>query len=214
MPLVRADRCADLRPDQVRDGTVAVDEPGNPQHLLVELHAAEPSRRRHAARGLADHPPAASDLCARLGVEPAASVRSVILTSLVALRTDTTVLGLLPYLRSEDAGLRNAVIEALQHMPDALGPHIRCLLDDDDSDVRIFAVNVLSALAHKQAARWLEAVLRCDSHVNVCAAAVEGLAELGGPESRPALAELPERFPAEPFIAFAVQAALKRIGDT
>jgi hypothetical protein len=65
---------------------------------------------------------------------------------------------------------------------------------------------------HPQAPRWLEAVLRSDPHVNVCAAAVEGLAEMGGPASRPALAALPERFPGEPFIAFAVQAALSRIG--
>ena len=49
--------------------------------------------------------------------------------------------------------------------------------------------------------------------MNVCAAAVEGLADLGGPEQRQALADLPARFPAEPFIAFAVQAALERIGD-
>ena len=180
--------------------------------LLAMLHAAEPSRRRHAARGLAAHPQAAADLCARLGAEPAASVRSVILTSLIAVQSDAVVRGLLPYLRSEDAALRNGVIEALQNMPDALGPHIRSLLEDSDSDVRIFAVNVLAALAHPQAPRWLEAVLRCEPHVNVCAAAVEGLAEMGDAASRAALAALPARFPDEEFIAFAVQAALQRIG--
>lgn len=128
------------------------------------------------------------------------------------MQSDAVVCGLLPCLRSEDAALRNGVIEALQRMPDALVPHIRPLLEDEDSDVRIFAVNVLGALAHPQAPRWLEAVLRCDPHVNVCAAAVEGLAELGDAASVPALGALPARFPAEPFIAFAVQAALARIG--
>jgi HEAT repeat protein len=210
MPLLRADRAA----DPVLAGPA--DDPGadahHPAALLAALHAAEPSQRRQAARALAAHPAAAADLCARLAVETAASVRSVILTSLIAIRSDAVVRGLLPCLRSEDAALRNAVIEALPRMPEALAPHVRALLEDHDSDVRIFAVNVLAALAHPQAPRWLEAVLRCDPHVNVCAAAVEGLAELGDAASIPALAALPARFPGEPFIAFAVKAALARIG--
>jgi HEAT repeat protein len=206
MPLVRADHAAEPVPSGLAD------DPGDPRPLLARLHAAEPSQRRAAARGLAAYPPAAAELCARLGVEPAASVRSVILTSLIGMQSDAVVCGLLPCLRSEDAALRNGVIEALQRMPDALVPHIRPLLEDEDSDVRIFAVNVLGALAHPQAPRWLEAVLRCDPHVNVCAAAVEGLAELGDAASVPALAGLAARFPGEQFIAFAVQAALARIG--
>ena len=206
MPLVRAERATDLA------SAGPADEPDDLRALLAGLRAAEPSQRRHAARCLAAHPTAAPELCARLGVEPAASVRSVMLTSLIALQSDAVVRGLLPCLRSENAALRNGVIEALQRMPEALVPHIRSLLEDDDSDVRIFAVNVLGALAHPQAPRWLEAVLRCDPHVNVCAAAVEGLAELGDAASVPALTALPARFPDEPFIAFAVQATLARIG--
>ena len=103
------------------------------------------------------YPHAAPALCARLVVEPAASVRSVIFTALIGLRSDAAVQGLLPCLRSEDVALRNAAIEALGHMPDVLEPYIRSLLEDDDSDVRIFAVNVLGALAHAQAPRWLDA---------------------------------------------------------
>jgi HEAT repeat protein len=208
MPLVHAERFA----GPASAGAAAVDDQTDLPALLAMLHAAEPSQRRQAARGLAAHRHAAAELCARLGAEPAASVRSVVLTSLIAVQSDAVVRGLLPYLRSEDVALRNGVIEALQRMPEALGPHIRALLEDDDSDVRIFAVNVLAALAHPQAPRWLEAVLRCDPHVNVCAAAVEGLAEMGELASRPALAELPGRFPDEEFIAFAVRAALQRIG--
>ncbi len=180
--------------------------------LLTDLNADEPSRRRHAARDLATHPQAIAALCERLAIEPAASVRSAILTSLIALRSEAVVGSLLPYLASEDAALRNAVIEALRQMPDALQPHIRSLLENEDSDVRIFAVNVLAAMAHAEAPRWLEAVLHADPHVNVCAAAVEGLAEVGDAASRRSLTELPARFPGDPFIAFAVRAALHRIG--
>ena len=210
MPLVRADRSADGAPTHPADDPG--DDAGHKAGLLTALHAAEPSVRRQAARALATHPSAAADLCDRLAVEAAPSVRSAIVTSLITMQSDSVVCGLLPCLRSEDAALRNVVIEALQRMPEALAPHIRSLLEDQDSDVRIFAVNVLGALAHPQSPRWLEAVLRCDMHVNVCAAAVEGLAELGDAESIPALAGLPARFPGEPFIAFAVKAALARIG--
>ena len=42
--------------------------------------------------------------------------------------------------------------------------------------------------------------------------APQKLAELGDEGSRAALAELPARFPGEPFIEFAVKAALARIG--
>lgn len=208
MPLVHAERIAVPAPA----GPAADDDRADLAALLAGLQAAEPSQRRQAARGLAAHPQSVPDLCARLGAEPAASVRSVILTSLIARPSGAAVEGLLPYLRSEDVALRNAVIEALQRMPEALEPHIRALLEDNDSDVRIFAVNVLAALAHAQAPRWLEAVLRTDTHVNVCAAAVEGLAEMGDLASLQALEDLPARFPGEPFIAFAVQAALARIG--
>jgi len=208
MRLVRADRPA----DPPVESAAAHGDLGEPHTLLAELYAAEPARRRTAARHLATYPHAASALCARLAVEPAASVRSVIFTVLIGLCSEDAVRGLLPCLRSEDAALRNAAIEALRHMPDVLEPHIRSLLEDNDSDVRIFAVNVLGALAHAQAPRWLEAVVRCDPHVNVCAAAVEGLAELGEQASRSVLGELPGRFPEEPFIAFAVKAALARIG--
>ena len=204
MPLVRAAVLPGEKPPADADGDMTA--------LLADLHSDDSSRRRQAVRGLALHPWAVPALCARLGVETAASVRSVIFTVLIGLLSAATVHGLLPLLRSEDVGLRNAAIEALQQMPDSLAPCVGDLLADNNSDVRICTVNVLGALADRRAPRWLEEVLRHDPHVNVCAAAVEGLAELGDAESRPALEALPKRFPDEPFIAFVVKAALQRIG--
>ena len=56
-------------------------------------------------------------------------------------------------------------------------------------------------------------ILATESQANVCAAAVEVLAEVGGPELLPALAECAARFPDDPFLAFAVQVASERIGS-
>jgi hypothetical protein len=88
------------------------------------------------------------------------------------------------------------------------------LLADDDSDVRIFAVNILAALRHTNAPAWLAEVVRSDPHVNVCAAAVDGLAEVGGPEALADLEDLRDRFSGNAFMEFAIDAAMRRIrGD-
>jgi hypothetical protein len=72
-------------------------------------------------------------------------------------------------------------------------------------------VQVLSALPHARAPDWLVDVVASDPHVNVCAAAVDCLAEVGDPAALSALKALPARFPGEPFIAFAVATAIRRI---
>jgi len=88
---------------------------------------------------------------------------------------------------------------------------MRDLLADDDSDVRIFAVNILAALRHQRAPEWLAEVIRSDSHVNVCAAAVDGLIEVGGADVIPDLEALERRFADIPFMRFAIETAIGRI---
>lgn len=179
--------------------------------LLADLTAAEPSVRRAAARGLAAYPEAAMAACDRLEVEGSPSVQAVLFTTLIHLQSPAVAGRLAALLRSDDAPLRNAAIEALQEMPDALAPHFRDLLNDDDSDVRIFAVNILGALRHAKAPEWLGGVVRDDPHVNVCAAAVDALAEMGGPEALEDLDALRHRFQGNVFMEFAIDAAMRRI---
>ena len=180
--------------------------------LLADLVAAESSVRRAAARGLAAYPEAAMAACDRLEVEGSPSVQAVLFTTLIHLQSPAVAGRLAALLRSEDAPLRNAAIEALQEMPDAVAPHFQALLSDGDSDVRIFAVNILGALRHAQAPEWLAGVVRTDPHVNVCAAAVDALAEIGGPEALEDLDALRHRFQGNTFMEFAIDAAMRRIG--
>lgn len=179
--------------------------------LLAELSSSESGARRAAARELANHPDAAMALCDRLEVETSPSVRAVLMTSLIKLQSPDVAARLAMHLRSDDAPLRNAVIEALQEMPEAFSPHLQQLLADPDSDVRIFAVNILGALRHASAPRWLAQVLAGEAHVNVCAAAVDALAEVGGLEAIDALDALRDRFGGEPFMTFAIDTAIRRI---
>lgn len=176
------------------------------------LRSVEPTQRRQAVRDLARFPEGIPILCDHLEHERAVSVRSVIMTVLIQSRSRQAVEGLIRYLRSENAALRNEAIEALQEMPDEIAPYMETLLSDPESDVRIFAVNILSVLPNSRAPEWLQKVILEDEHVNVCAAAVDCLAEVGTPASIHALKELRLRFGDQPFMTFAIEAALNRIG--
>lgn len=179
--------------------------------LCADLSSDDSSVRRGAARALANHPEAAIALCDRLEVEGSPSVRAVLFTTLIRLQSPEVAYRLSALLRSDDAPLRNGAIEALQEMPDAASAPLRQLLADSDSDVRIFAVNILGALRHADAPLWLAEVVQSDPHVNVCAAAVDALAEIGGLEAVDALQALRLRFPEEAFMTFAIDTAIRRI---
>jgi hypothetical protein len=78
--------------------------------------------------------------------------------------------------------------------------------------VRIMAVNILESLRHPRVEAWLIEVIERDPVVNVCGTAVDLLGEVGTPASRAALIHLKQRFASEPYIQFAADLALKRIG--
>lgn len=179
--------------------------------LVNQLSHANPMARRWAARDLVEHPGAAAALVDHLKIEEDATVREVILTSLTRLGDGTAIAGLVECLRSEDAALRNEAVESMKELPDEVAPIMGGLLADADSDVRIFAVNILESLRHPYVETWLLAVIERDAHVNVCAAAADLLSEVGSDVSRDALERLKLRFPNEPYIRFAVDLAINRL---
>lgn len=179
--------------------------------LIEELDSDNPVARRWAARDLVSHPESASALIHRLNCEEDASVREVILLTLTEIGGKEAVDALVECLRSEDAALRNEAIEAMKNLPEAVAPIMAGLLEDTDPDVRIFAVNVLESLRHPNVEGWLISVIERDSHVNVCATAVDLLGEVGSKLAILPLQQLKQRFPNEPYIGFAADLALKRI---
>jgi HEAT repeat protein len=179
----------------------------------LERKLADPSPevRRWAARDLVDCPDSAAALVERLGLEADISVREVVLTTLTRLGNSVAVAGLVQSMRSEDAALRNEAIEAMKQLPDAVAPIMRNLLNDESSDLRIFAVNILESLKHPDVELWLREVIENDAHVNVCATAVDLLGEVGSQDALVSLQQLKLRFAAEPYIQFAADLAIKRI---
>ncbi|MEK8052374.1 HEAT repeat domain-containing protein [Ideonella sp. DXS22W] len=179
--------------------------------LLAQLRSGDDAQRRRAARDLAGYPQAAAALGEHLLGEASPAVRLTVFTSLTGYASDEAVSALLPLLRSEDAQMRNGAIEALAAMPGAVAPRVDALLHDTDPDVRIFTVNMLGDLRHEKVVPWLEQVLQHETQVNVVAAAIEVLAEVGSAVDIPALNATIRRFDGDPFIGFAAQMAIERI---
>ena len=152
--------------------------------LFLQLSGSDPDLRRTAAMELAGDIEAVSELLAQLADEENYPVRQAIVSSLAAIGGSSVVEGVLGYLRSDDASLRNDVIDLLKDQPDAIAPHMPSLLADPDPDVRIFAVNILESLKHPKVVDWLIAVIETDRHINVCATAVDLIGEVGDARAR------------------------------
>ena len=179
--------------------------------LVTSLNNPSAITRRWAARDLADFPDSSAALMARLETETDASVREVILTTLTRRGGSAVVAGLVQCMHSEDVALRNEAIEALKLLPDAIAPIMRDLLADADSDMRIFAVNILESLKHPDVELWLREVIAHDPHINVCATAVDLLGEVGSSAALESLHQLKARFAGQTYIQFAADLAIKRI---
>ena len=183
------------------------------EQILAALEGADAGGRRQAARQIAGCPDAAKALMSRLKREEEVAVREVILNTLVRLKDISIVDGLAECLRSEDAALRNETIESFKQLGHEVDPILESMLADPDPDVRIFVVNILESQRHSEAESWLIKVIEEDSHVNVCATAVDLLCEVGTEASSDALLRLKARFASEPYIQFAADLALKRIRE-
>jgi HEAT repeat protein len=163
-----------------------------------------------AARELA----AASDvdtLAAALALESDRRVREAILTSLARIGGVSAARAVAMYIRSDDAALRISALDALQAMGDDCAPLLPALLADPDSDVRLLACELVRTAADDATIRLLSDLLDRDREPNVCAAAVDVLAEIGNPDAAPAMRRCAERFAGVPFLAFAISVALTRL---
>jgi HEAT repeat protein len=205
----RADPVPGTPPDEDRRDT-----PRDLFSLVAALSLPTSEGRRRAALDLAGEPAAVTTLAERLAIEPSRPVREAIITALVETGGETVARALAPHLRSELATVRNAAVEGLSQVA-ATALVVPELLTDADPDVRVLCVMVLASLHDEHVPDWLLAVVEHDTNANVCACAVDVLAEVGDDSMRDVLLALPPRFPEDPFLPFAVQIAVERItGET
>ena len=131
------------------------DVTGDPAPQRSTLDSSDAESRWTAARALAGHAEAVPGLAAALGRETVPRVREAIMTALMRIGDTPSVEAILPYLRSQDAGLRAAAIESLQALPEAIAPFMAALFSDRDSDVRLLATELARNMKASEATRLL-----------------------------------------------------------
>lgn len=197
MPLVKK-TLADLKPA------------GGLQALTARLQSAKPEDRWEAARQLAAFPESLTALAALLEREPDERVREAALTSLAQRNSIESFGIILHYLRVDDAALRTAALDALKLMPEIAGHRLNALLADTDADIRVLACDLARVVPPAISQRSLAAILRTEQKINVCAAAVDLLAEIGTSEILAELAACAQRLP-DPFLRFSIETATSQI---
>jgi HEAT repeat protein len=179
--------------------------------VLSGLGSPSPDERWTAARAAAELPDLAAALAAALPQETDCRVREAMFTSLARIGTRDSIAGMLPMLRSDDAALRRGALDALRSSVIATHELLPELLHDPDADVRILSCELARSLPGEEASPILCALLAREAEVNVCAAAVEVMAEVGNQSALPTLAQCAQRFAQIPFLTFAIKLATDRI---
>lgn len=203
MPLVKGDNAPP--PSDRKDA-----DDGFALHVSA-LTNPEADTRWKAARALGGRAEAVAALAKVLAAEQVPHVREAMMTALMRVGDSGSVTALLPYLRSQDARVRSSAIEALQALPETIPPFLMPLLQDADSDVRILTCELARNLPAEQATLFLCRLLEHEDHANVCAAAIDVLAEVGTPAAVPVLQACAKRFAETPFLPFAASVAIARI---
>lgn len=186
-------------------------ETARPTDVLRALAEGDADVRWSAARAAADLPGGEEALAGALSAERDARVREAMLTSLARIASPRSVNAIVPLMRVDDASVRTAALDALRAMPEAVRAQLPALLRDDDSDVRILSCEIARVLPRDDATELLGELLAVEPQANVCAAAIDVLAEAGSPAALPALERCAARFADSAFIGFAIGIARDRI---
>jgi HEAT repeat protein len=178
---------------------------------LKGLDSGDPQERWSAARAAADIPGTEGALAIALPKEDDSRVREALFTSLGRIGTQESVNALVCLLHSDVASLRTGALDSLRIIARKSAGFLPGLLRDSDADVRLLSCELARDLPSEEATTLLSALLLAEEEVNVCAAAIDVLAEVGNPQALPALSECAKRFAAAPFIGFAIKIATDRI---
>lgn len=201
MPLVR-------KPPRDRSPAAAAPTCAN---IAEALASCSEDERWTAARAAAGVPGCASTMAAALQVEASPRVREALFTSLSRTADPASVAALQSLLRSDDAALRTGALDALRLVVPRVRGVLQPLLQDQDVDVRILSCELARLLPGDEATLLLSRLLRSETEPNVCAAAIDVLAEVGHDDALAVLAECAARFRGTPFLSFAIQVAIDRI---
>ena len=176
---------------------------------LMQTGATQAARRA-AVQDLATYFAADRELAASLLLERDPVVQAAILTALVVIGTEAAATGVAEAVCTEDAGLRNAAVDALRGFGATALPSVERLLASPHSEQRIVGIGLLEARDDPGARDTLHHILADDPDLNVGLAAVEVLSSIGDAGDEAALLGFASRFEGNAFVAFAVELACRR----
>jgi HEAT repeat protein len=179
--------------------------------VLQTLQHGDDEQRWAAARLAAEVPDGATALIAALPREAVPRVREAMLTSLSRIGSAQSFDAIVILLRSDDASTRAAALDALRPMMPVHWQRLPQLLSDADSDVRVLSCELARSLSGADATQMLGELLLRETQPNVCAAAIDVLAEVADTSALPFLAHCASRFADIPFLVFAIKIATTRI---
>lgn len=183
----------------------------DPAAVFAALARGTDDERWSAARAAAHLPDSVPVLADALRREQSPVVREALFSALARIATKQSVEAVLPCLRSDDASMRTEASDALLAMKGVVWPYVAPLLRDPDANVRILACGLVRDMPGEVAVSLCCGLLDSEPDPNVCAAAVEVLAEVGGSSAVPALERCAKRFSGTPFLAFSIQMAVDRV---
>ena len=179
----------------------------------ASLADPDPALRRRAVQTIGEDPDAADRLVDLLDGEPERSVRQAAFLALATIGTRACAEAVARLLAHPDPALRNGALETLAAMPDHAAGLLDTLGQSADPDIRSFAVLLAADLPVPDAAAWLVALAHREADPNVCAHLAEALGGSVAPGAGAALSAMASRFAGQPHLQFAIEIALRRLGD-
>jgi len=114
-------------------------------------------------------------------------------------------------LSSDNAYIRNAAIKFLQEYGIEAKPYLEKLMNSEDRDVRIFAINILGDVRYEDSVDMLRYFVLKEKDINAMMTAVDYLGEIGSEDDIKLLEALKAEYENEPYVVFGIDTAIERI---
>lgn len=187
-----------------------------PEALSTQYEQQDLAGRRAMIKSLAKAPEALAFLVGQARVEHHPLLLQGLFDSVISLARnealeEQAIHAVLDLLREGNASVRSHSVTFLSAFPKATGAVIPKLLQDENPDTRLYALDVIQHLVHPDVPLWLNDLLEREQHANVMASAIDRCLEAGCTELQSRADEIAERFSDTPFIRFALTFASKRL---
>jgi len=183
------------------------------EQLIRDLSSSDIEVRRWAIRDLGASDTADEVFIERLHKETDVTIIEALFSALDKMFSSKTASEMLDLLKSENVQVRNGAIELFQLNPVEFASQIDNIIDDSDPDVRIFCVDIIGAVAHKEATNWLHKIALTDTNINVVGTALDKLTEVGDGTTLEVLPLVAERHAGNSYIEFVINILYQQLGS-